>query len=305
MKEQLLFLDTNILLDFYRARNETALSLLRHVDSISNKVIMTYLVEMEFKKHRQSANLESFNALKAPSQVSRPGLFSDAASVRALSKDIKNAEKRISRLRKRLRNALLKPTSHDPVYKVAQRLFTKSDAYSLTQDNKLRFAVRHRAFRRFLLGYPPRKQGDTSIADAINWEWIVHCAEISKAEIIIVSRDSDYGVNLESEAFLNDWLVQEFRSRISQKRKINLYTRLSEALKRFQVEVTEEEQREEDGIYKLATLGISSAPLHFPHYIENLREYLSCPQETSPAQLPSSLTEGQPKDTASETAKSQ
>ena len=49
--------------------------------------------------------------------------------------------------------------------------------------------------------YRHRKKNDTSIGDAINWEWIVHCAENSNAAIHIVSRDSDYGVVFDDVAF--------------------------------------------------------------------------------------------------------
>ena len=207
---------------------------------------MTYLVEMEFKKNRQGVILESFNALKSSSQICHPSLFSDAASVKALAKDIKSVNKKVDHLKQRLTNALQKPAIHDPVYKLAQHLFTKPDAYSLAQDSKLELAVRRKALRRFLLGCPPRKQRDTSIGDAINWEWIVHCAINSEAEIVIVSRDADYGSSLKGETFLNDWLVQEFKSRVSKKRKISLYTKLSEALKLFAVSVTEKEVKEEE-----------------------------------------------------------
>src|ERR1700720_3909675 len=55
-------------------------------------------------------------------------------------------------------------------------------------------------FRRFLFGCPPRKKNDSSIGDAINWEWIVECANACQAEIHIVSRDTDYGITLEEKS---------------------------------------------------------------------------------------------------------
>jgi hypothetical protein len=83
---------------------------------------------------------------------------------------------------------------------------------------------------------------DTSMGDGFNWEWMIHCAIEKQAELVIVSRDADYGVILEKEAYINDHLRQEFQERVSKKRKIVLYTRLSEALKRhFKVHVTEKE----------------------------------------------------------------
>jgi len=86
MAESLIFVDTNIWLDFYRSKTEAGLTLLKHLDAVRNKTIITYQVEMEFKKHRQAVILESIRELKPPSHIPRPGLFSDAKAVKALGK---------------------------------------------------------------------------------------------------------------------------------------------------------------------------------------------------------------------------
>ena len=224
------------------------MALLDHLDSIKDSLISTYQVEMEFKKHSQSAILEGFKALKGPDSIPRPGLFSAAKSALALQRDIKNAEKRVNVLKDRLRRALDKPSVHDPVYKVFQRCYHKVDDLAFTRESEEKVQLRRRAFRRFLFGYPPRKQGDTSIGDAINWEWLIRCARKHSAEIHIASRDSDYGVTFEGRSYINDHLLQEFRERVSQKRGIFLHTRLSEALKSFAVQVTPEEEKEEEAI---------------------------------------------------------
>ena len=96
---------------------------------------------------------------------------------------------------------------------------------------KVRRLIRRQAWRRFMLGYPPRKSGDTSIGDAVNWEWIVQCAKESGNDVVIVSRDSDYGVSMDRVQYLNDWLSEEFKDRVSRKRSIRLTGRLAEALK--------------------------------------------------------------------------
>ncbi|MFN3545737.1 MAG: PIN-like domain-containing protein [Thiobacillus sp.] len=49
--QKLLFIDTNIWLDFYRARNETGLALLNHAESVASKIIVTYQLESEFKRN--------------------------------------------------------------------------------------------------------------------------------------------------------------------------------------------------------------------------------------------------------------
>lgn len=50
--QKLLFIDTNIWLDFYRARNEISLKLLKDIEKIADRLIVTYQLESEFKKNR-------------------------------------------------------------------------------------------------------------------------------------------------------------------------------------------------------------------------------------------------------------
>lgn len=240
--QKLLFVDTNIWLDFYRARNETGLALLKHVESVSDRLIVSYQLESEFKKNRQLAIVEGLQDLKTPGQISRPGIFSDARASETLSKSMKAADKQVRSLKSRLVKALEDPTRHDPVYQACQRLFHKDDALVLTRENKVRHEIRRRAFRRFLHGCPPRKKSDTSIGDAINWEWMIHCAKLQNAELVIVTRDSDYGITYEGRSYLNDHLRQEFSERVSKKRELLLYGRLSDALKHFAVPVTQKEE---------------------------------------------------------------
>src|SRR6266446_188652 len=96
---RLLFVDTNIWLDFYRSRTEAGLSLLKHLEVVKDRIIMTYQVEIEFKKNRQFVIFDSFQALKPPpSSIPHPRMFSDAKTAKALAKDLKNAAKRVNAL---------------------------------------------------------------------------------------------------------------------------------------------------------------------------------------------------------------
>lgn len=58
----LIFIDTNIWLDFYRSRTEAGITLLKHVEAIADRVIVGPQVEMEFKKNRQATILEAINS---------------------------------------------------------------------------------------------------------------------------------------------------------------------------------------------------------------------------------------------------
>jgi hypothetical protein len=221
--KQLLFVDTNIWLDFYRARTDAGLKLLEHVEAVSDKLISTYQVEMEFKKNRQDAILESLRGLKSPDGVQRPALFSDAQAVRTLNKNISGAKTQVTKLKTRMKKALENPALHDPVYKACQRLFHADSTLILSRDDSIRHVIRKRALKRFLHGCPPRKKNDTSIGDAINWEWMVECSLKNNAELVVVTRDSDYGASYEDFSYVNDHLKQEFAERVSRKRKILLY----------------------------------------------------------------------------------
>jgi|HubBroStandDraft_4_1064222.scaffolds.fasta_scaffold13188_3 hypothetical protein len=241
----LLFVDANIWLDFYRVRNDTGLRLLEHIEALSDRLIVTYQLESEYKRNRQAALFEGMQELKAPPQIPRPGIFSDAAAAKIMARSVKEAEKRVKKLRDRVVKALKDPAAQDPVYRSCQRLFHKTDDLTLARDNTLRRAIRRRAFRRFLHGDPPRKRNDNSIGDAFNWEWMIHCATEKKAGLVIVSRDSDYGATMDKVSYINDHLRQEFSDRVSRKRKLLLYSRLSDALKVFDVKVTEQEEQSE------------------------------------------------------------
>ena len=110
--------------------------------------------------------------------------------------------------------------------------------------------VWRRALRRFLEGRPPRKKEDTSAGDAINWEWIVHCMSTANRDVIIVSRDADYGLTYDNKGYANNWLTDEVKQRVNQQRKLTLVDRLAAALKLLDVKVTQAEITSERAIIK-------------------------------------------------------
>jgi hypothetical protein len=156
--KKFLFVDTNIWLDFYRARTEAGLSLLNHLEKVSDRLIVHYNLELEYKRNRQSAILEGMQELKPPSSIPRPGLFSDAKAALAMQANMKAASARVKSLKAKLKKVVEDPASHDPVYQACQRLFHANSPLILTRDDKFRHIIRRRAFRRFLHGCPPRKQ---------------------------------------------------------------------------------------------------------------------------------------------------
>lgn len=260
MPGYLIFVDTNVLLDFYRVRRESGLRLLEEIDNLHGHLITTYQVEMEFKKNRQLAILESLRGLKNREPVPHPAFLAESKSAAILNKRLTDANARIKRFRERLQKVLVNPTTHDPVYKVVQRMFVDATPTNLTRDKKERNVIKRLAFRRFILGYPPRKSTDTYMGDALNWEWIVHVARETGEHVAIVSRDGDYGVEVDDVSYVNDWLLQEFRDRVTKKRQLLLYSRLAPALKLLEVKVTKEAEEEEKQVSVRREEVVSPAP---------------------------------------------
>jgi hypothetical protein len=140
---KLLFIDTNIWLDFYRARNEAGLGLLSHAEAISDKIIMTYQLESEFKRNRQTVILEGMKELKAPPQIPRLCIFSNAQASKVMTKSLREVEKRVVKLKTQLSRVLENPTMYDPVYQACQRIFHREHSpIVLTRSNKLRRSIR-------------------------------------------------------------------------------------------------------------------------------------------------------------------
>lgn len=87
---------------------------------------------------------------------------------------------------------------------------------------------------------------------------MVHCAKERTAGLIIVTRDSDFGVTLEKQSYINDALRQEFSERVSRKRQLRLCSRLSDALRLFDVKVTAQEEATESELLSNRTLDVIS-----------------------------------------------
>lgn len=249
--DALLFIDTNIFLDFYRARGRDAgLSVLSHLAAHQDRLVLTSQVEMEFMKNRQDAILEAHRQFKAPDWGSGtvPSFLVESKPNKGLETAKKQIQTQMTRMRTRIARVLTEPAKYDEVYKALKPLFRATTPYCLGRKHDARDTIRRLALKRFGLGYPPRKDSDTSIGDAINWEWMVRCAQKSGKHLILVSRDTDYGSVFNDSPVLNDWLRHEFSERVSNKRKLVLTGRLTEAFKLLAIPVTEKEVAQETAL---------------------------------------------------------
>lgn len=248
--DALIFIDTNILLDFYRIRkSDISLKYLEEIERHKDILILTSQVEMEFRKNRQSVILEAFGEINKTSfnGLSVPTVLFEAKPVEMIKKAQRQISAQQRKIRERIEKLLTSPNT-DKVFQTLQRVFKTESEFYLNRGNTRRHTIRRLALKRFYLGYPPRKKGDNSIGDAINWEWIVDCASRTDKHVIIVTRDSDFGISHSDNNYINDWLLIEFKERISQKRKIILTDKLNVAFKLVQIPVTQEMIEEENKI---------------------------------------------------------
>lgn len=247
--DTLLFVDTNVLLDFYRIRkSDVSTKYLQQLEACRDRLILGAQVEMEYKKNRQRVIVESLSTFSGPdwNRLTPPALVAELQATKMLEKHRKELIGQQKKINSKITNILKDPVRNDPVYQTLQRLFKYESPLNLSREKKDRFTIRNLARKRFVLGYPPRKSNDTSIGDAINWEWIVKCCSDTGKHVVIVTRDTDYGVIHEGYSYLNDWLKQEFGERVSLRRKIILTDKLSQGLKLVHAAVTKEMEQEEE-----------------------------------------------------------
>lgn len=249
----LVFIDTNIFLDFYRmGSGQGALRQLDLLNQVKDRIITTYQIEMEYKKHRQEMVVETHNQLRGISSDNKQfsPLLLDFQPATTIKKDIINIEKQQKKIKERMDKILLNPSRNDPIYQHLQRLFKSESDLNLNRDKNIRHTIRRRAQKRFFLGYPPRKTSDNSIGDAVNWEWIIECGIQHKTDVTIVSRDNDFGITHNKKRYINDWLKQEFKERVGRK-EITLTNSLMAALGQLKVKVSAKDKKEEQELINL------------------------------------------------------
>jgi len=239
------------LLDFYRIRkSEVSEAYLDLIERNMDKIVSSYQVEMEYKKNRQIVILEALSNLRVPefNSISPPALLANSDQVRIMDQSKDKMKIKITELKERVNKILLNPVRQDKAYQTFQRLFKYESPLILKRENEDRDRIKELAKKRFVLGYPPRKKEDTSFGDAYNWEWMIDVSINHPSNLIIVSRDSDYGITCNNKTYINDWLSQEYKDRVSKKRNVILTDKLSVAFKAISAPVSKEIEKEEQSL---------------------------------------------------------
>jgi predicted nucleic acid-binding protein len=242
----LVFIDTNILLNFYRFDSDVSLDYMEKLMSISERIIMTPIIEMEFLKNRQKVILNTVKQINSPNQISFPEILSKDKTVKSISKQLEQVQEKVNRTKDKMKSLVANYEKKDKVYKNFKKIFTKKDDISLNTTSGIFDDIYLRAKKRFDMGYPPRKSNDINFGDSINWEWIIEVCLNKKSDVIIVTRDSDYGYYQNNTMIMNDWLTEEFKRRIGRNKKVLISRLFTKTLKDyFEVNITKEQIRYE------------------------------------------------------------
>jgi predicted nucleic acid-binding protein len=255
------FVDTNVFLDFYRSPGESVTRQTALLEKNVNKIIMTDQVRMEFLKNRQKVIIESIKKIEKYKKPSLPSIIQEYRSALTFTRKVEELEWYHNKIKEKIERDLHNPSGNDPVYVAVKRIFDHNGSLNLQRPDRARYSVRNLARKRFALGYPPRKNGDNSIGDAINWEWIIQCALNTPAStgIMIVTRDQDFGITYNKETYLNDWLTREFKDRVSRQREIRITARLNDYFKLINENITKEDTDAEDMIIEESLFSLSNS----------------------------------------------
>jgi hypothetical protein len=118
--DTLLFVDTNVLLDFYRIRKTNiSLKYLERLEACKDRLIIGSQVEMEYKKNRQRVIVEALTNFGIPDwgKLSAPALVADLTAMKMIDKKKKEISKQRDKVHDKIQNILSDPIQHDPVYK--------------------------------------------------------------------------------------------------------------------------------------------------------------------------------------------
>ncbi|WP_282025532.1 PIN domain-containing protein [Limimaricola cinnabarinus] len=242
----LVFIDTNIFLDFYRLRGGAAVRQLEALRRHRSSLILTDQVKMEFLKNRQNAVAEIWKEVPAPA-VNLPAVLQDYGPSKAFKKKMMEAKTLHAEMQSKARGMLENPREEDIVFREVEQLFSEKSRWLLAENSSEFEAIFARAQRRFDLGQPPRKNKDNSIGDALNWEWVVECAiKAGGLGVMLVSRDGDFEGGGGQKSALNDYLEYEFSSRVGKNCKLTVTKRLTDALSILEETVSSEDRKAEE-----------------------------------------------------------
>ena len=136
--DALIFIDTNIFLDFYRIRRtDVSMKYLEEIVKHKDIIITSSQVEMEYKKNRQSAILESITEVTKKGNIilSVPAILSDSQALKMMKKAKQDIDDQQRKLKLQIERILKNPNQNDQVFKCLQKFFSNKSIINLNREN--------------------------------------------------------------------------------------------------------------------------------------------------------------------------
>lgn len=195
-----LFIDTNVLLNFYAFSNDDLNELEKLVDILKTKVIKLYITQQvvdEFYRNRDAKLASSFDTFRPFGNSGCPRFMTSLPEYQAYKKALSAFDSARKTL---IEKAKVQAETRELL---ADQLFKRivDQAQIISVDEKAYAAAEKRA----RLGNPPGKTGPT-IGDELNWELLL--AKVPNgSDLHIITKDSDYASKLnptQAKVFLTD-----------------------------------------------------------------------------------------------------
>ncbi len=248
-KNYLIFIDTNILLDFYNVYVEkSSINYLKDIDGIKERLIISSQLEMEFKRNRQYRINQEIDKLKSSKnkEFYLPRFMTNYKNSKSIKDQIKALNGEYNNIINEAINILENPNKFDLIYKELNKIFSYDSKFNLNENHIDYDEIIKLAEKRFHIGNPPRKNRDINWGDSIHWEWIINCLKRSNQNLIIVTRDSDFGITINKKVYLNDMLKNELNERVSDIIKVVITADLVEALELLDITIPIDMKEEQD-----------------------------------------------------------
>lgn len=214
-----LFLDANILLDFFRFGNDD-LDQIEKVVALIKEEEITLLsnehLKNEVYKNREGVISDAIEALGAKLQFRAPVICEGLEQAKTIRKKVKEANTLIAELQKEVEESAKSRSLRAD--KLINDLFAAAKYSPVTEE------IIESARQRVSLGYPPGKKD--SIGDAIHW---ITLLEASAYHVNIVTRDGDFRSPLDGSS-MRQFLADEWKEKISKHAQIKLFVSLSQFL---------------------------------------------------------------------------
>jgi hypothetical protein len=196
-----LFLDANILLNFYHYSDDTIEKLTEIMPQIEKgliKLFFTDQVKDEYRRNREVKINDAFKSFSSNLKISVPNLAKHYDEYKKVMEHVDLANKNLNTLTKKSRLDAKKSELRSDQF--IEMLFNKATILESTKE------IIRKSNHRIAIGNPPGKRG--SIGDAISWEVLM--AEEKVDHLHLVSDDGDFRSSLDRFQ-LKEFLIGEWK----------------------------------------------------------------------------------------------